>query len=225
MTDTAMAVPHSAGTRRPARMLPPLACDSHMHIFDARFAPSPHWPRTPPQADVAMYRQLQQRLGGRGRTGRGRCRTGPVGRAPRLRAARELRLAAVLGRDHGPHAGHARAPRGAAGLACAGLCAARTTGGAGARAGRAARAPGRGPPGPHRSGPGRGGRGPCRAAPAARWRQYLGQAFGRVHAFLGARPLVCRHAAAGPRPGARRARAPGLGQRLAAYHRVSGLGR
>jgi predicted TIM-barrel fold metal-dependent hydrolase len=62
MTDTAMAVPHSAGTRRPARMLPPLACDSHMHIFDARFAPSPHWPRTPPQADVAMYRQLQQRL-------------------------------------------------------------------------------------------------------------------------------------------------------------------
>jgi hypothetical protein len=63
MTDTAMAVPHSAGTRRPARMLPPLACDSHMHIFDARFAPSPHWPRTPPQADVAMYRQLQQRLG------------------------------------------------------------------------------------------------------------------------------------------------------------------
>jgi len=34
-----------------------------MHIFDTRFAPSPHWPRTPPQAPVAAYRQLQQRLG------------------------------------------------------------------------------------------------------------------------------------------------------------------
>lgn len=56
-------VPHSAGTNRPSRLLPPLACDSHMHIFDARFAPSPHWPRTPPHAPVAAYRQLQQRLG------------------------------------------------------------------------------------------------------------------------------------------------------------------
>lgn len=56
-------VPHSAGTNRPSLLLPPLACDSHMHIFDARFAPSPHWPRTPPHAPVAAYRQLQQRLG------------------------------------------------------------------------------------------------------------------------------------------------------------------
>ena len=36
-----------------------------MHIFDPRFAPSPHWPRTPPVAAVAAYRQLQQRLGTR----------------------------------------------------------------------------------------------------------------------------------------------------------------
>ncbi|KRD18548.1 2-pyrone-4,6-dicarboxylate hydrolase [Acidovorax sp. Root267] len=57
------AVPHSAGLNQPLRALPPLACDSHMHIFDARFAPSPHWPRTPPHAPVAAYRQLQQRLG------------------------------------------------------------------------------------------------------------------------------------------------------------------
>lgn len=56
-------VPHSAGLDRPAQALPTLACDSHMHIFDPRFAPSPHWPRTPPHADVAMYRRLQQRLG------------------------------------------------------------------------------------------------------------------------------------------------------------------
>lgn len=56
-------VPHSVGTNLPSRVLPPLACDSHMHIFDARFAPSPHWPRTPPHAPIAAYRQLQQRLG------------------------------------------------------------------------------------------------------------------------------------------------------------------
>ncbi|AVS84871.1 2-pyrone-4,6-dicarboxylate hydrolase [Paracidovorax avenae] len=56
-------VPHSAGVKRPSRMLPALACDSHMHIFDRRFVPSPHWPRTPPDAPVAAYRRLQQRLG------------------------------------------------------------------------------------------------------------------------------------------------------------------
>ena len=55
-------VPHSVGLNRPARTLPPLACDSHMHIFDTRFAPSPHWKRTPPDASVAAYRLLQQRL-------------------------------------------------------------------------------------------------------------------------------------------------------------------
>ncbi|MGZ5179874.1 MAG: amidohydrolase family protein [Ramlibacter sp.] len=56
-------VPHSAGTRRPRRALPAGSCDAHMHIFDARFAPSAHWPRKPPQADVATYRRLQQRIG------------------------------------------------------------------------------------------------------------------------------------------------------------------
>lgn len=60
---TAHTVPHSVGLNRPARPLPPLACDSHMHIFDPRFAPSPHWQRTPPDAPVAAYRRLQQRLG------------------------------------------------------------------------------------------------------------------------------------------------------------------
>lgn len=60
---TAHTVPHSVGLNRPARPLPPLACDSHMHIFDPRFAPSPHWKRTPPDAPVAAYWRLQQRLG------------------------------------------------------------------------------------------------------------------------------------------------------------------
>jgi predicted TIM-barrel fold metal-dependent hydrolase len=56
-------VPHSVGVNRPARKLPALACDSHMHVFSPRFAPSPHWKRKPPQAEVADYRRLQARLG------------------------------------------------------------------------------------------------------------------------------------------------------------------
>ena len=44
-------------------MLPALACDAHMHIFDPRFAPSPHWQRKPPDAPVAAYRRLQERIG------------------------------------------------------------------------------------------------------------------------------------------------------------------
>lgn len=56
-------VPHSVGLNLPQRQLPPGACDSHMHIFDPRFAPSAHWPRTPPVAPVVAYRQLQSRLG------------------------------------------------------------------------------------------------------------------------------------------------------------------
>ena len=34
-----------------------------MHIFDPRFAPSPHWKRTPPVAEVPAYRRLQRRIG------------------------------------------------------------------------------------------------------------------------------------------------------------------
>ena len=64
MTTTTMApIPHTVGTTPPLRCPPALACDSHMHIFDPRFAASPHWRRQPPDAPVAAYRQLQQRLG------------------------------------------------------------------------------------------------------------------------------------------------------------------
>ncbi len=56
-------VPHSVGTGRPSRVLPANACDSHMHIFDPRFPPSPHWKRQPPVAGVDVYRRLQERLG------------------------------------------------------------------------------------------------------------------------------------------------------------------
>jgi len=55
--------PHSAGTRRPSVVLPAGACDAHMHIFDPRFPPSPHWTRKPPDADVLSYRRLQERIG------------------------------------------------------------------------------------------------------------------------------------------------------------------
>ncbi len=58
-----VVVPHSAGTAAPSRRLPPGACDSHMHIFDPHFPPSPHWHRTPPVADVPAYRLLQRRIG------------------------------------------------------------------------------------------------------------------------------------------------------------------
>jgi len=55
----ASAADEAHGSRR----LSTGACDSHMHIFDPRFAPSPHWKRQPPHADVAAYLQLQRRLG------------------------------------------------------------------------------------------------------------------------------------------------------------------
>ncbi|CAM4031843.1 2-pyrone-4,6-dicarbaxylate hydrolase [Bordetella muralis] len=58
-----IAVPHSLGVNLPTHVLPAGACDSHMHIFDPRFSPSPHWTRTPPVAEVSAYRKLQQRLG------------------------------------------------------------------------------------------------------------------------------------------------------------------
>lgn len=60
---TTEPVPHSAGTRPPRVALPALACDAHMHVFSPRFAASPHWPGTPPDAPVPAYRRLQQRIG------------------------------------------------------------------------------------------------------------------------------------------------------------------
>ena len=56
-------VPYSSGTRRPRLKAPAGACDCHMHIYDRRFAPSSHWRQVPPDAPVATYRQLQERLG------------------------------------------------------------------------------------------------------------------------------------------------------------------
>ena len=56
-------VPFSAGTRAPKLAAPAGACDCHMHIFDPRFSPSPHWTRKPPDAPLHAYRAFQRRIG------------------------------------------------------------------------------------------------------------------------------------------------------------------
>ena len=57
------AVPNSSGTSSPRFKAPPGACDCHLHIYDPRFPMA--WPqlRSTPDASVAEYRLLQQRLG------------------------------------------------------------------------------------------------------------------------------------------------------------------
>ncbi|WP_423194656.1 amidohydrolase family protein [Cupriavidus sp. H18C2] len=57
------AVLHSQGDEPPALAAPEGACDCHMHIYDPRFAPSPHWKNPPPVAPVSAYRQFQKRIG------------------------------------------------------------------------------------------------------------------------------------------------------------------
>lgn len=61
--DANAPVPHSSGTERPRLAAPPRACDCHMHIYDARYAPAPHWKSIPPVAPVDTYRRWQQRIG------------------------------------------------------------------------------------------------------------------------------------------------------------------
>jgi predicted TIM-barrel fold metal-dependent hydrolase len=56
-------VPFSSGTRRPYLIAPVNACDCHMHIYDSRFPPSPHWEKRPPEANVDAYRLFQKRIG------------------------------------------------------------------------------------------------------------------------------------------------------------------
>ena len=58
-----MDVPNSSGTARPRFMAPADACDSHIHIYDTRFPMSSPQSRATPNAGVAEYRRLQQRIG------------------------------------------------------------------------------------------------------------------------------------------------------------------
>ena len=65
MTTTApvLPVPNSSGTTRPRARAPKNACDSHIHIYDTRFALK--WPnlRAVENASVAQYKRLQERNG------------------------------------------------------------------------------------------------------------------------------------------------------------------
>src|SRR5262245_20470748 len=59
-----MQVPNSSGTDKPKLTAPENACDCHMHIYDgARFPPPRPESRMQPNAGVADYRLLQQRIG------------------------------------------------------------------------------------------------------------------------------------------------------------------
>jgi D-galactarolactone isomerase len=59
-------VPNTTGSAPPRLDVPAEACDCHHHIYDGRFAVSPHWRQGfPPGATVADYRLLQRRLGTR----------------------------------------------------------------------------------------------------------------------------------------------------------------
>ncbi|QGY02455.1 amidohydrolase family protein [Methylobacterium mesophilicum SR1.6/6] len=59
----AQTVPWSSGTDRPSFAVPPGATDCHHHIYDARFPAAPGATLRPPDASVADYRLLMQRLG------------------------------------------------------------------------------------------------------------------------------------------------------------------
>ena len=60
---TAIA-PNSSGTGKPRLHAPKNTCDCHMHIYDGgRFPPPRPDARMQPQATVAAYRLLQQRIG------------------------------------------------------------------------------------------------------------------------------------------------------------------
>src|SRR5215216_5080259 len=58
-----MIIPNTSGNWAPRLMAPPRACDSHIHIYDPRFAASRPGARLTRDATVADYRLLQARLG------------------------------------------------------------------------------------------------------------------------------------------------------------------
>lgn len=58
-----VTAPFSAGRGRAPVDVPALACDCHVHVYDARFPAVPGARLTPPDATVADYRELQRRIG------------------------------------------------------------------------------------------------------------------------------------------------------------------
>ena len=61
--DETATAPFSAGQGRARMDVPGLACDCHVHVYDARFPAVPGARLTPPDATVADYRRLQRRTG------------------------------------------------------------------------------------------------------------------------------------------------------------------
>ena len=59
----AQQVPYSSGTEAPRLKAPANACDCHMHIYDAKYPTAPSATLKPPDALVADYKLLQQRIG------------------------------------------------------------------------------------------------------------------------------------------------------------------
>ena len=62
-TQPLQAVPYSAGTAKPRLAAPPNACDCHIHHFGTRYPAIPGAQRPHPDATVADYRLLQERIG------------------------------------------------------------------------------------------------------------------------------------------------------------------
>ena len=60
---SAQQVPYSTGTEAPKLKAPANACDCHMHIYNANYPVAPSATLKPPDALVADYKLLQQRLG------------------------------------------------------------------------------------------------------------------------------------------------------------------
>jgi D-galactarolactone isomerase len=60
---SAQQVPYSAGTEAPKLKAPANACDCHMHIYNANYPVAPSATLKPPDALVADYKLLQERLG------------------------------------------------------------------------------------------------------------------------------------------------------------------
>lgn len=58
-----MNIPNSAGTATPKLAIPAHACDSHMHIYDAKFPQASDAAALLAAASVEEYRLLQKRLG------------------------------------------------------------------------------------------------------------------------------------------------------------------
>jgi D-galactarolactone isomerase len=54
---------YTAATAAPRALIPPLACDCHIHVYDSRFPAAPSAKLLPPDATVSQYRALQQCLG------------------------------------------------------------------------------------------------------------------------------------------------------------------